>query len=349
MRLEPWHAIALVAVALVAVAAAPASAPVTLSYVSSDSMEPAIDRGDGYVLVPAGQVEAGDVITFYSETRDVYVTHRVVRDTDDGFVTQGDNNPTPDQAAGLPPVDRDRVVGEVLTVGGTPVTIPHLGSAARTVQSHPVGSLLGALLLWTGSAAFATDRGRRPDRGVLRVRDVALPVFGVALLVAVGFVLVTATHSTFTYTVTEGGGTSAATLPAGEAVTRTHTVRLVRSVLTTVVISADGAAVTALSVAEQSRVGIVVERTTVNATTNVTANAIGSHRTTLHVYAYPATLPESVLQWLHHRHPFWAASASVSALFAPVCLAYLLFVDGTTPLRAPRSRWLRRLFGGENP
>lgn len=348
MRLEPWHAIALVAVAFVAVAAAPASAPVTLSYVSSDSMEPTIDQGDGYVLVPAGEVESGDVITFYSETRNVYVTHRVVRETDDGFVTQGDNNPTTDQAAGHPPVNRDRVVGEVLTVGGTPVTIPHLGLAARTVQTHPVGSLLGALLLWTGSAAFAMDRRRRPDRGILRVRDVTLPVFGVALLVAIGFVFLTATHSTFTYTVTEGGGTSAATLPAGEAVTRTNTVRLVRSVLTTVVISADGAEVTALSVVEQSRVGIVGERTTINATTNVTANAVGSHRTTLHVYAYPATLPESVLQWLHHRHPFWAASASVSALFAPVGLGYLLLIDGTTPLRAPRSRWLRRLFGGED-
>ncbi|MGZ0747153.1 signal peptidase I [Haloparvum sp. AD34] len=349
MALKPWHAVALVAVALLAIAAAPATSPVTVSYVSSDSMEPTIAQGDGYILVPAGEIETGDVITFYSEDRNVYVTHRVVRETSDGFVTQGDNNPTPDQATGLSPVQRHQIVGEVLTVGGEPVTIPSLGPGAEFVRSHPLGVLLGGLLAWTVSVAFAEGRRRRPDRTVLRVRDVALPVFGVALPIAVGFVLLTATHSTFTYTAVEGGGTSAATLPVSEAATRSNTVRLVRSVLTTVVISADGADVAALTVTERSSVGLVAERTTVNATMSVTADAVGPHRTTLHVYVYPATLPESVLLWLHHHHPFWAASASVSALFAPVCIGYALFVDGETPLRTPRIRTLRRLFGDGNP
>ncbi|WP_020221366.1 signal peptidase I, partial [Halarchaeum acidiphilum] len=121
---------------LAGLVAAPAGSPVQVSYVYSESMSPTIGVGDGYVLVPAGHVSTGDIVTFWSGTRGAYTTHRIVDETADGFRTKGDHNAVADQAAGYPSVSRDAIVGRVLTWRGSPLVIPHLGSAVRFVHEH---------------------------------------------------------------------------------------------------------------------------------------------------------------------------------------------------------------------
>lgn len=83
--------------------------------VTTGSMEPAVESGALVFVRSSGDYEPGDVVTFTraGET----VTHRVVRETDQGFVTKGDANVGVDDWR----VRDDQVVGEVV------VTVPLYG------------------------------------------------------------------------------------------------------------------------------------------------------------------------------------------------------------------------------
>lgn len=81
-------------------------------WVKTDSMEPTIPA-QTYIVVrkAAGDaVKEGDVITFYSDDPSLsgaLNTHRVVAETEDGFITKGDHNYVEDKT----PAQKDKVVG----------------------------------------------------------------------------------------------------------------------------------------------------------------------------------------------------------------------------------------------
>ncbi|MFC6975369.1 signal peptidase I [Halomicroarcula sp. GCM10025709] len=106
--------------------------PVLLGYVTTGSMQPTLDPGDGFVAIPAalaGPVDEGDVVTFRAEEIQGggLTTHRVVDRTDRGYVTRGDNNPFTDQDGGEPPVTDAQIVAVVWQPGGR--SSPSLASA----------------------------------------------------------------------------------------------------------------------------------------------------------------------------------------------------------------------------
>ncbi|ADD06925.1 peptidase S26 domain protein [Natrialba magadii ATCC 43099] len=108
--------------------------PILLGYVTSGSMEPTIDTGDGYVAIPAalaGEPEPGDAVVFEAETHgdDDLTVHRVVDADNTGYVTQGDANPRTDQEMGEPPVRESQVVATAVQIDDEVVTIPNLGTA----------------------------------------------------------------------------------------------------------------------------------------------------------------------------------------------------------------------------
>ncbi len=119
--------------------------PVLLSFVTSGSMEPTIETGEAFVTVPgflAGDVERGDVIVFQAQEIQggELTTHRVVEETDEGYITQGDNNPFTDQGSDEPPVTEDRIVGVAWQPGGGVVTIPFVGAAVLGTRSVVSGA-----------------------------------------------------------------------------------------------------------------------------------------------------------------------------------------------------------------
>ncbi|MYL68635.1 signal peptidase I [Halorubrum distributum] len=72
--------------------------PVLLGYVTSGSISPTLEAGDGFVAVPAtmsDDIELGDVIVFDAIELQGggLTTHRVVGIIDEGYITRGDNNP----------------------------------------------------------------------------------------------------------------------------------------------------------------------------------------------------------------------------------------------------------------
>jgi signal peptidase len=162
--------------------------PMLVTYVTTGSMAPTIDPGDGFVVVPpelAGPLEEGDIVVFEAQRLHGggLTTHRIVDETDAGYVTKGDANPFTDQSSSEPPVQPEQIVGVALTVGGSPVVIPHLGTpimaaadAAAGVGSGSVPLLGGGvrhlayLLFGLGVLAYGlsvlseSDGRRRPER-----------------------------------------------------------------------------------------------------------------------------------------------------------------------------------------
>lgn len=303
------------------------STPVQLSYVYSDSMEPTISVGDGYVIVPADAASPGDIVTFRSDTREEYITHRVVEVVDGGYLTKGDNNPSTDQAAGHPVVTDEDLVGRVLTVGDTPVVIPYLADVASAITTYWPVWLLVVLL---GGGLLE----RKPRaRDVARLRDLMVPLI-VTSVVGTAIVMAYAAPTYSMSLVAVVSGTADGRfVPLGETAMRSIDV-------------ADPPRFTYQFV-EGS--GVTIADTVVTEGTKTVTVAIpprsgpGEFTATMTAYHYPTVLPYGLMSALHGLHPMAAALASMTTLLAPLVVAHWLAFDGKTPLEwRSRSRgWLK--------
>jgi signal peptidase len=126
-------------------------------------MAPTMDPGDGFVAVPApiaGNVERGDVVVFRAQSLHGggLTTHRIVRETDRGYITRGDANPFTDQANDEPPVKDVQIVAVALQVGGRVVVIPHLGGVVTGVQVG-LGTIQRRLSALLGTRALLGNQG----------------------------------------------------------------------------------------------------------------------------------------------------------------------------------------------
>lgn len=304
--------------------------PVHLSYVYSESMEPTIMEGDGYIVVPAGTVESGDVLTYYSDERGEYVTHRVVEVTDDGFVTQGDNNPSTDQRAGYPLVTEEDVLGEVATLGDRPVVLPQFGVAVAALQTHwKVG--IGALVV-----LFAVSGGASRSRDVVRFRALMIPLVVMAVVGTSAALVVGVPTSPVTFVATDTADPGERSIPLGDSATRTIDATIgVQPAHTHQFVETEGMTLTALE---------LTDRTDTLRVTVPPQDEPGPYRTEIRVYRYPASLPYGVVAPLQAVHPALAAAATMTTLIGPLSLLVWLLVDGKALLRTrSRRRPLGRL------
>jgi signal peptidase len=82
--------------------------PLPLMSVVSDSMEPVLHRGD-MLIITGGNYNVRDIVIYYNQQLDKVIVHRIIEETDDGFIIKGDNNAVPDSGI----VSREHVLGEV--------------------------------------------------------------------------------------------------------------------------------------------------------------------------------------------------------------------------------------------
>ncbi|MFC5365366.1 signal peptidase I [Salinirubrum litoreum] len=324
--------VALLAVLTIAVVVAPPPTPLNVSYVTSDSMEPTIHAGDGYLLLDAA-VETGDVVT-YRATDGAYVTHRVVGETDAGYLTQGDANPSTDQTAGAPPVTDDRIVGRVVTLGGSPVTVPGVGPLFEFVDRFRLELLGGIIALLSLDLLVREETARDPTRPVTTVGDVVPPLLVGFTLAGVLALTIAASPNELVYVATETATPGGRTIPVGETVTREVTASATQLPFTTVLAESTGAQIVAQSATDAG----------LDLTLSLPGHeTTGPRRVTLTTSVYPTTLPAGVLADLHAVHPLVARLASVGALTTPFAAAYLLLFDARSPLRLGTTfgRWAR--------
>lgn len=328
MTRDSRRALALLVVGLAVLVIAPPPSPVHLSYVTSDSMEPALSQGDAYPVVDGTEIQEGDVILFATEER--YVAHRVVDETATGYVTQGDANPSTDQAGGEPPVPDDRVLGVVPTVGDTPIAVPWIGNVVSVIGSSPAAAIVALL----GAALLARwPRGPSTSGRAVRIRDVALLVLLVSIVACLVVLSLAGSTHAVTYQVVDEEATDEHELAIGEPAVRDVHLTLSGTPFTTAVAEGDG-----LTVVDQS-----VDGSSVAVTAQVPPpERMGSYEATIELQPYPATLPTDWLRALHAIHPSLAMLVSSAVPFLPALGLYALLFDGRTPIRRPTRGGLYR-------
>ncbi len=121
--------------------------------VLSGSMEPEISIDDLVIARAADSYAVGDIIT-YRNGRSL-TTHRIVGETEEGFLTKGDANNTGD----MNPVEQSQVIGRVVA------TVPGVGLAVYYLKS-PLGMLymlvLGVLAI---EVPYLLDRKKYMEEG----------------------------------------------------------------------------------------------------------------------------------------------------------------------------------------
>jgi len=350
--------------------------PVLVSYVTSGSMEPTLDTGDGFVAIPAavaGPIEEGDVVTFRAEEvqDDGLTTHRVVEVTDRGYVTKGDANPFTDQDGGEPPVKEAQVVAVAWQPGGSVLAIPHLGTVVEGSRDTLAGvqrwlattlgtrSLLGtsglAYLVFGLSMAWYLveayrDRGDSRDRERDRSRAdgldprLAVGVFALAVVLAATAAMVAPAGAQ------EYGIVSAESDASGPRVIETGTSETVRYPV------GNGGFVPVVSFLETGGEGVAVEpdevrvspRSVENATVTLSAPPeTGYYRRFVVEHRYLALLPQGHIRALYTVHP-WLPLVVIDGLLGGGFYALGMALVGTGRVRdrtrdGPRSGILGRV------
>jgi len=342
--------------------------PVLLSYVETGSMQPTLDPGDGFVAIPAqiaGGIGVGDVVTFNAQEIQGggLTTHRVVEETERGYITRGDNNPFTDQDGGEPVVQEADIVAKALTVGGSVVVIPHLGTVAMGFQSaldsvqtwlavtFGVRSLQGTqglayILFGLSAVAYAADwfldRGSRETRERDRSRDDGTSVFAVVGVLALVLM------ATATAAMVVPGGSQEYGVVSAEFESENPTVieRGTSEELEYAVPNAGLVPVYAYVTPQSPGVDVDPQRLRVGsrgeASTTVTLTApaeTGYYRLFVAEHRYLAVLPPGVIDELYGVHP-WAPLVAINALLGGgiVGIGLLLLRGEPARIRSRESR-----------
>lgn len=347
--------------------------PVLLGYVTSASMEPTLNPGDGFVAIPAaiaGPAAEDDVVVFEAENLNGggLTTHRVVETTDRGYVTKGDANPFTDQDGDEPIVRDEQVVAQVWQPGGSVLAIPGIGTLVtgtqatlETVQRTLAATLNTRSLLGTQGLAYLVlalsiilyivdvlqssgreraDRERSRETG--RSTKLLLAVFAAALvLAATAAMAVPAGPQEFGIVSSSSDSPGLGVIESGTSESATYTV-------------ANGGLVPAIVILEPGTEGVAIEpgqtavppRSSVNATLTLTAPPEnGYYRLYLNQHRYLALLPRSTILALHDVHP-WLPLIAIDAILGGGFYLGALGLVGTGRIRS-RSRegrsWLDRV------
>lgn len=347
--------------------------PLLLSYVTSDSMEPTLGPGDGFIALPlaaTGPIEEGDVVVFEAERLEGggLTTHRVVDTTDRGFITQGDANPFPDQDGVEPPVKRGQIVAEALQIGGNVLVIPSLGTAVEGSHSLITGlqrrlaaltgsrSLLGLqgvayllvgvtfvlylLAAWRERGQEIRERDRSRDTG-MDVRRVVAALTLLLVLSTTASMVVPAGTQEFGIVSAEFDSSSPHVIPAGTAADRPYPV-------------VNGGFLPAVTFLEPASEGITVQpeqvtvgpRAKVNATLTLQAPPeTGYYRRFIVEHRYLGVLPQPAIATMYRLHP-WLPVMVIDLLIAVPFYLVTVRLIGTGKFRQ-HSRdgpsWLRRV------
>ena len=312
--------------------------PVLLGYVTTGSMQPTLDPGDGFVAVPsavAGPVESGDVVVFRAEEIQGggLTTHRVVEETDRGYITRGDDNPFTDQDSDEPPVQDAQIVAIAWQPGGDVLVIPELGTlvmgiqgAFQTVQQRLAAAfgtraLLGTqgfayLLLGISVIGYVLDLwmgdGREKARDTSRSTgiDARLVVGAAIVLSATATMVVPAGPQEFGVVSAESDSPGIRVVEQGATESTTYRVGNGGYVpmVTYFEPTADGVDI-------QPRELTVPGNSIVNATVTVTAPPeTGYYRYYVTEHRYLAVLPRPAIDALYRIHP-WAPIVAIDVLF----------------------------------
>lgn len=336
--------------------------PSPVSFVATDSMEPQLEPGDGFIGVPkplAGDIEPGDVITF--EAQEVggggLTTHRVVDETNQGYITKGDANPFRDTAAGEPPVQESQIQLVVVQFNGEIVAIPYIGRLQRIAQgtiatvinglgvggvsaSNPgiIVGVVGFILVVVSGLyeAFTPENERTLTRSIRRKGVIDSSVLLVGLLVVLSLPLLSVSavpSSTDELTIissTSPDPDDPSIIEAGNYTEGNVTLENGQPIPMVIIIEPASEGIEVYDQILPAASGETVPSTFRIYAPNETGPFVRSRST--HYYIH--SLPASVIASLHRIHPVVALTVTIGVVLAPVAIGFLLVVGNRQiPLR----------------
>lgn len=362
--------ITLVVVVVALVAGQFLGQPIVLSFVETGSMEPTLEPGDGFVAIPpelAGDVETGDVVVFEAEEIQGggLTTHRIVDETERGYITQGDANPFTDQDSDEPPVQEPEILAVAWQPGGAVLAIPGVGTAVGGIQSgleslqrwlaqlFGTRAVLGvqgiAYLLFAGSIVLYILIGYLEDEQKDRTRTVSrdtgtsasrlmLVLTLVVLAGATAAMVVPAGSQEFGIVSAEFESKNPDVIERGTSESFEYTVHNTGIVPVEVMLEPTGTRIDA----EPERLA-VEPRSQANATVTISAPPeTGHYRSFLEEHRYLAVLPSSVIQSLYEIHP-WAPILAIDTVIGVPFYLFGTFLLGGGRVRTrarERGSWL---------
>lgn len=164
------HAIAWVLLAVAAFVLWPERWGGSMTYVitSGTSMQPGFVQGDLAVLRSSSDYEVGDVAAYDSSELKKIVMHRVIKDTDEGYTLQGDNNDF---------IDPETVAEEQM-LGKLVVRVPGVGKFLTWfLKPLNLGIVAAALFFLFGDRRRETPahQAATSSLGRLKLRSLELP------------------------------------------------------------------------------------------------------------------------------------------------------------------------------
>lgn len=336
--------------------------PVLIGYVETGSMSPTMEPNDGYIAIPpqlAGPIEEGDVVTFDAKVLHGggLTTHRVVGQTDEGYITKGDANPFPDQDAKEPPVPPDRVKAVALELGGDPLVLPQIGllvtgvSGALSWLQQQLAILFGTrallgtqglayilfgigVLAYLGSELLASANPRRATRsrhratGTIDGRQVTLTLTFLLVVLVTASMVIPAGTTTRTIVSSESDAPGPDVIHKGGSENLTY------------VVPSNGL-VPVVAYLEPASDGVAVSPTVVsvpgNSERNVTITLsappqTGAYERSFTEHRYLALLPQATLDALYEVHP-WLPIAVIDLLLGLGFAGFTSAVLGAGPIR----------------
>ena len=141
-----------------------------LLIIRSGSMEPTIKTGSAAVIRREDRYTVGDIITFVEKDRGL-VTHRIVKEENGVFLTQGDAN----NAEDMDPVPAKNIRGKVV------FSLPYAGYVIAFLQTKvgmvlfilvPAGYFIGSEL-WKVWSMWRKRKGKQGSTGVQGAKEEA--------------------------------------------------------------------------------------------------------------------------------------------------------------------------------
>lgn len=315
------------------------ASPITLISIQGDSMEPTIPDNSLLVNYETKNVDDGDIITFYDPQTQQFITHRVVNETDAGYITLGDNNDVIDQTTGIQPVQPTAIEGRAIVVGSTPLYIPYLGSVFDVLQQN----LIQVFLIIFGAYLALSQASRQTEQqrvfGHLVARDIFRPIFIVCLVMMVFAFTLTATtlSAPIVYTNSDSAAQQQYVVTTGDT-KQIETITIERE--TTWYLGdlyfSDNLEIVSIERMSDSQVSLRV--------VVPPEPAPGTLQSTITLYQYPRVLPEGFVQSLATINPVLASFVTSLVTLSPMFLIYYFIIGPTTPIKSVRiEEWLESL------
>jgi len=296
--------------------------PILLSYVTSESMSPTLEKGDLFVINPFAKGKVGDIIVF--KLRDRWTVHRIFAETSGGYITKGDNNIATDQQDNGSPVKKGEVAGVVVTVFGKPLKIPMVGNYIQELSKRSSNVFVAIAVIALGSILMTRDsdskkKKRKKKAIIIRYKTLYAIVSSIFLAMFVISVVASWGSVGFNYISTKAGNQQEGWyLPNSEFV-RKITIKNRALYPTTFVLSPKSDRVTldrsifTLQGREERYVNVHVR---VPSDTRVYYELID-------VYSYPSMLPSDAIgsMWKVSKYlPLIALTSEIGAVLAGVYL-----------------------------